>query len=196
MRIKEDIFRGKGQGKPRFSQGRNHENFKEERKEENSHRSYNRNNFKKSNYDTSKLRCYECKKLGHIAPKCPFRTNTNEQSNLVEEDLEPTLLMATLEVEEQEVSLHEKDVGYKETNMDSLCVNVGVEGCGGSGVRSGWGGGREAVGEMGRKGCGEGEEKRMYFVSKGGEEGLLRVMWEEGGGEGGLGLGRMLRLSK
>ncbi|GJQ96436.1 zinc finger, CCHC-type containing protein [Tanacetum coccineum] len=28
--------------------------------------------------------------------------------------------MATLEVEEQEVSLHEKDVGYKETNIDSL----------------------------------------------------------------------------
>ncbi|GKD98598.1 zinc finger, CCHC-type containing protein, partial [Tanacetum coccineum] len=83
--------RGKRRGKPRFSQGRNHENFKEERKEENSHKGYNRNNFKKSNYDTSKLRCYECKKLGHIAPKCPFRTNTNEQSNLVEEDLEPTL---------------------------------------------------------------------------------------------------------
>ncbi|GJZ89923.1 hypothetical protein Tco_0661850 [Tanacetum coccineum] len=60
------------------------------------------------------------KKLGHIAPKCPLRTNTNEQSNLVEEDLEPTLLMATLEVEEQEVSLHKNDVGYKETNMDSL----------------------------------------------------------------------------
>ncbi|GJW12018.1 ribonuclease H-like domain, reverse transcriptase, RNA-dependent DNA polymerase [Tanacetum coccineum] len=117
---KGKYFRGRGRGKPRFSQGRNHENFKEERKEENSHRTYNRNNFKKSNYDTSKLRCYECKKLGHIAPKCPFRTNTNEQSNLVEEDLEPTLLMATLEVEEQEVSLHEKDVGYKETNMDSL----------------------------------------------------------------------------
>ncbi|GJZ99828.1 zinc finger, CCHC-type containing protein [Tanacetum coccineum] len=82
---KGKYFRGRGRGKPRFSQGRNHENFKEERKEENSHRSYNRNNFKKSNYDTSKLRCYECKKLGHIAPKCPFRTNTNEQSNVVEE---------------------------------------------------------------------------------------------------------------
>nr|GEU98103.1 zinc finger, CCHC-type [Tanacetum cinerariifolium] len=47
-----------------------------------------------------------------------------------EEDLEPTLLMAILEdsdernqvkeVEEQKVSLHEEDVGYKETNMDSL----------------------------------------------------------------------------
>ncbi|GJW95695.1 zinc finger, CCHC-type containing protein [Tanacetum coccineum] len=55
---------------------------------------------------------------------------TNEQSNLVEEDLEPTLLMAILEdsnkekcikeVGEQKVSLHEEDVGYKETNMDSV----------------------------------------------------------------------------
>nr|GFD11969.1 zinc finger, CCHC-type [Tanacetum cinerariifolium] len=51
----------------------------------------------------------------------PDRTNPNEQSNLVEEDLEPTLLMATLEEEEcDKVSLHQEDVGYKETNMDSL----------------------------------------------------------------------------
>nr|GFA76894.1 zinc finger, CCHC-type [Tanacetum cinerariifolium] len=58
------------------------------------------------------------------------KTKPNEQSNLVEEDLELTLLMAILEdsneekhlkeVEEQKVSLHEEDVGYKETNMDSL----------------------------------------------------------------------------
>nr|GEU40972.1 ribonuclease H-like domain, reverse transcriptase, RNA-dependent DNA polymerase [Tanacetum cinerariifolium] len=101
--------------------GRNHENFKEERKEgETSHMSYNINNFKKSSYDTSKLRCYKCKKLGHIAPDCPLRIKTNEQSNLVEEDLEPTLLMAILEDEEQEVLLHEKNVRYKETNMDNL----------------------------------------------------------------------------
>ncbi|GJT41272.1 ribonuclease H-like domain, reverse transcriptase, RNA-dependent DNA polymerase [Tanacetum coccineum] len=51
----------------------------------------------------------------------PDRTKPNEQSNLVEEDLEPTLLMAILEdEEEQNVSLHEEDVGYKETNKDSL----------------------------------------------------------------------------
>ncbi|GJR62137.1 zinc finger, CCHC-type containing protein [Tanacetum coccineum] len=56
----------------------------------------------------------------HIAPRCPQKTKPNEQSNLVEEDLEPTLLMATLEEEEQNVSLHEEDVGYKETNKDSL----------------------------------------------------------------------------
>nr|GEU35649.1 ribonuclease H-like domain, reverse transcriptase, RNA-dependent DNA polymerase [Tanacetum cinerariifolium] len=118
---KGKYFRGCGRGKHKFSQGRNHENFKKERKEgETYHRSYNKNNFKKSSYDTSKLRCYKRKMLGHIAPDCPFRIKTNEQSNLVEEDLEPTLLMAILEDEEQEVSLHEKDVAYKETNMDSL----------------------------------------------------------------------------
>ncbi|GJZ10531.1 zinc finger, CCHC-type containing protein [Tanacetum coccineum] len=110
---KGKYFRGRGRGKHKFSQGRNHENIKEERKdEETSHRSYNRNNFKKSNYNTSKLQCYKCKKIGHIAPKCPQRTKPNEQSNLVEEDLEPTLLMAILEdEEEQNVSLHEEDVG-------------------------------------------------------------------------------------
>ncbi|GKD77183.1 zinc finger, CCHC-type containing protein [Tanacetum coccineum] len=97
-------------GKHKFSQGRNHENFKEERKDgENSHKNYNRDNFKKSSYDTSKLQCYKCKKIGHITPKCPQRTKPNEQSNLVEEDLEPTLLMAILEDEEQKVSLHEME---------------------------------------------------------------------------------------
>nr|GEW48509.1 ribonuclease H-like domain, reverse transcriptase, RNA-dependent DNA polymerase [Tanacetum cinerariifolium] len=54
----------------------------------------------------------------------------NELSNLVEEDLERTLLMAILEdsneekhvkeVKEQKVSLHEEDVGYKEIKMDGL----------------------------------------------------------------------------
>nr|GEX15469.1 putative zinc finger, CCHC-type [Tanacetum cinerariifolium] len=129
---KGKYFKGCGREKHRFSQGRNHGNFKEEKKDgETSHRNYNRNNFKKSSYDTSKLQCYKCKKIGHIAINCPQRTKPNEQSNLVKEDLEPTLPMAILEdsneekhvkeVEEQKVTLQEEDVGYKETNMDSLC---------------------------------------------------------------------------
>ncbi|GJW96594.1 zinc finger, CCHC-type containing protein [Tanacetum coccineum] len=118
---KGKYFRGRGRGRHKFSQGRNHENFKEDRKDgETSHRSYDKNNFKKSTYDTSKVKCYKCKKLWHIAPNCHLKTRPNEQSNLVEEDLEPTLLMAILEVEEQEVSLHEENVGYKETKMNSL----------------------------------------------------------------------------
>nr|GFA42337.1 zinc finger, CCHC-type [Tanacetum cinerariifolium] len=118
---KGKYFRGRGREKHKFSQVRNHEHFKEERKEgKTSHKSYNKNNFKKTSYDTSKLRCYKCKNFGHIAPKCPLRKNTNERSNLVEKHLEPTLLMAILEVEEKEVSLHEADVGYKETDIDGL----------------------------------------------------------------------------
>nr|GFA71595.1 zinc finger, CCHC-type [Tanacetum cinerariifolium] len=121
----------RGRGKHRFSQGKTYEKIKEERKDgESSHRNSNRNIFKKSSYDTSKLQCFQCKKIGHITPNCPQRTKANEQSNLVEEDLELTLLMVILEdsnegkhvkeVEEQKVSLHKEDVGYKKTNMDSL----------------------------------------------------------------------------
>ncbi|GKA77382.1 hypothetical protein Tco_0783843 [Tanacetum coccineum] len=58
-----------------------------------------------------------------LPPNCYKRTKTHERSNLVEEELEPTLLMAILdnerEVVDQEVSLHEEDVGYKETTKDS-----------------------------------------------------------------------------
>ncbi|GKA48279.1 zinc finger, CCHC-type containing protein [Tanacetum coccineum] len=51
---KGEYFKGRGRGKPKFSQGRNHENFKEERKEENSHRNYNRNKLhNKTISDTS-----------------------------------------------------------------------------------------------------------------------------------------------
>nr|GEZ39619.1 zinc finger, CCHC-type [Tanacetum cinerariifolium] len=91
----EKLMFTRHENKEKFSQGRNHENFKEERKdEETSHRNYNKNNFKKSNYDTSKLQCYKCKKIGHIAPKW--------------------------DEEKRKVLLHEENIGYKETNKDSL----------------------------------------------------------------------------
>nr|GEV37836.1 ribonuclease H-like domain, reverse transcriptase, RNA-dependent DNA polymerase [Tanacetum cinerariifolium] len=100
---KAKYFRGRGRRKHRFSQGRNHGNFKEEKKDrETSHRNYNINNFKKSSYDTSKLQCYKCKKIGNIAPNY-----SNEEKHVKE-------------VEEQKVSLHEEDVGYKEIQMDGL----------------------------------------------------------------------------
>nr|GFA23269.1 zinc finger, CCHC-type [Tanacetum cinerariifolium]GFB24259.1 zinc finger, CCHC-type [Tanacetum cinerariifolium] len=116
--------KGRGHGRHNLSRECNHDKPGDERREkENSHRNFNRSNFRKPSYDNSKIRCYNCKKLGRISPKCPQKTNTSEHSNLVEEDLEPTILMATVEnkeVEEQKVSLHKDDVGYKETNSDTL----------------------------------------------------------------------------
>nr|GEY46284.1 ribonuclease H-like domain, reverse transcriptase, RNA-dependent DNA polymerase [Tanacetum cinerariifolium] len=120
MRIKENILEDMNEENINSHKEETMRILRKRGKKEKPLRSYNKNNFKKSSYDTSKLRCYKCKKIRHIAPDCPLRTKPNEQSNLVEEDLEPTLLMAILEDEEQEVLLHEKDVGYKETNMDSL----------------------------------------------------------------------------
>ncbi|GKA70358.1 zinc finger, CCHC-type containing protein [Tanacetum coccineum] len=126
-------FRGRGRGKHKFSHNNNHDRFREEKKDgETSHKNFNKNNFnnnnfRKSYHDSSKPQCYRCGKTGHIAPNCPQKAKKNEQSNLVEEDLEPTLLMAILEdleqmkeVEDQKVSLHEEDVGYKETSKESL----------------------------------------------------------------------------
>ncbi|GKB17356.1 zinc finger, CCHC-type containing protein, partial [Tanacetum coccineum] len=61
------------------------------------------NNFKKETdsnsnkftHDKSKVLCFKCKEYGHFENKCPSKKE--EQSNLIEEDLEPTLLMATVE---------------------------------------------------------------------------------------------------
>nr|GEV19836.1 zinc finger, CCHC-type [Tanacetum cinerariifolium] len=61
------------------------------------------NNFKnetesnpnKFTHDKSKVLCFKCKEYGHFANKCPSKKE--EQSNLIREDLEPTLLMATIE---------------------------------------------------------------------------------------------------
>ncbi|GJV80037.1 zinc finger, CCHC-type containing protein [Tanacetum coccineum] len=100
--------RHEGQGKPfrehgqgRFNQSRGQENnkFRSERKNWES----SQNNFKKKTdsntnkftHDKSKVLCFKCKEYGYFANKCPSKKE--EQSNLIEEDLEPTSLMATIE---------------------------------------------------------------------------------------------------
>nr|GEZ74444.1 zinc finger, CCHC-type [Tanacetum cinerariifolium] len=117
-------FRGRGRRKYKFSHNNNHEKFREEKKNgDTSSKKVDKDNFRKSRADHSKLTCYQYNNIGHIAPNFQKRTKTHERSNLVEEELEPTILMAILdnerEVVNQEVSLHEEDVGYKETTKDS-----------------------------------------------------------------------------
>nr|GEZ70141.1 zinc finger, CCHC-type [Tanacetum cinerariifolium] len=54
-------------------------------------------NRNKSEWDLSKVRCYKCQKLGHLRKDCRVTSTTQEQSNLILEDDEPSLLMTTHE---------------------------------------------------------------------------------------------------
>nr|GFB76940.1 zinc finger, CCHC-type [Tanacetum cinerariifolium] len=111
-------FRGRGRGKHKFSHNNKHEKFREETKDgETSHKKFNNNNFMKSSYDPNKSQCYRCRKIGHIAPNYPLKTKKQEQSAILEDTDQGNKVK---EVEDQKVSLHEEDVGYKETSKDSL----------------------------------------------------------------------------
>ncbi|GJR87116.1 zinc finger, CCHC-type containing protein, partial [Tanacetum coccineum] len=85
-------FRERGRG--RFNQSRGREQDKNNYQS----KSEERASFKEDTRDKSQVTCYRCHKLGHHAYDCPNKrkNQVREQSNLIEEDLEPTLLMATI----------------------------------------------------------------------------------------------------
>ncbi|GJT73054.1 zinc finger, CCHC-type containing protein [Tanacetum coccineum] len=98
-RLKTFEERLKSQGKPfrergRFNQSRGREqdknNYQSKREE--------RASFKEDTRDKSQVTCYRYHKLGHYAYECPNKrkNQVREQSNLIEEDIEPTLLMTTI----------------------------------------------------------------------------------------------------
>ncbi|GJT43375.1 zinc finger, CCHC-type containing protein [Tanacetum coccineum] len=70
------------------------------------------NNFKKDKRkfvrNLSKTRCYKMQETWSLCPKLYSKESIKDQSNLIEEDLEPTLLMATIE-EHHEVFLNERN---------------------------------------------------------------------------------------
>ncbi|GJT70102.1 zinc finger, CCHC-type containing protein [Tanacetum coccineum] len=57
-------------------------------------------------WDLSKVRCFKCHKRGHLKKDCRKTSTTQEQSNLILEDDEPSLLMTTHE----EVLLNEGQI--------------------------------------------------------------------------------------
>nr|GFD18752.1 hypothetical protein [Tanacetum cinerariifolium] len=93
------IIRHEGQGKRfrergRFNQSRGREQDKnncQSKREE-------RASFEKDTRDKSQVTCYRCHKLGHYAYEClnKRKNQVEEYSNFIEEDLEATLLMATI----------------------------------------------------------------------------------------------------
>ncbi|GKC35783.1 zinc finger, CCHC-type containing protein [Tanacetum coccineum] len=80
----EEQGRRRGHGGSNQSQGQE-SNFKKE----------THNNSNKLTHDKSKIMCFKCKEYGHYANRCPLKKE--EQSNLIEEDLQPQLLMAIIE---------------------------------------------------------------------------------------------------
>ncbi|KAJ9566785.1 LOW QUALITY PROTEIN: hypothetical protein OSB04_002751 [Centaurea solstitialis] len=119
-------YRGRGRGRFNQSRGRGHNRFRSERKnwepsQNSSRRETISNTTKKFTPDKSKVQCFKCKKYGHYATRCLEKDQEPEHSNLIEEDLEPTLLMATVE-EHQKVFLNETnlEVNKMTTHDESL----------------------------------------------------------------------------
>nr|GEW95942.1 zinc finger, CCHC-type [Tanacetum cinerariifolium] len=76
---------------------------------------FKRNNFQKGTKDSSKVKCYNCNKFGHVRRNCKLKDKGQEQSNLVQEDVEPTLLMAVQEKGDkgEKIFLNEKEIKPK-----------------------------------------------------------------------------------
>nr|GEW92370.1 zinc finger, CCHC-type [Tanacetum cinerariifolium] len=64
----------------------------------------------KGEWDLSKVRCFKCQKLRHYKKDCIRTSTTQEQSNLILEDNEPSLLMTTHETKHEEVLLNEGQI--------------------------------------------------------------------------------------
>ncbi|GJZ29117.1 zinc finger, CCHC-type containing protein [Tanacetum coccineum] len=99
-------------GRSNFSRGNwQHNKNKYDSKEEGStHKEKSNTKWNKREWDMSKVQCHKCRKLGHFRKDCTQSSTTQEQSNLIQEDEEPSLLMATHETKHEKVLLNEGQI--------------------------------------------------------------------------------------
>ncbi|GJY92895.1 zinc finger, CCHC-type containing protein [Tanacetum coccineum] len=92
----------------------NHDDSSNHDKGKPSHK-FKKNNFQKGTKDSSKVKCYNCNKFGHVRRNCKQKDRGQKQSNLVQEDVEPTLLMAVQgKVDKgEEIFLNKKEIKPK-----------------------------------------------------------------------------------
>ncbi|GJR48432.1 zinc finger, CCHC-type containing protein [Tanacetum coccineum] len=97
-------------GRSNFSQGNSQSKKNKYDSNEKSSTHKGKSNRNKRERDMSKVRCYKCGKLGHYKRNCKGTSTTQEQSNLILEDEEPSLLMTTHETEHEEVLLNKGQI--------------------------------------------------------------------------------------
>ncbi|GJY09430.1 zinc finger, CCHC-type containing protein [Tanacetum coccineum] len=84
---------------------------KHDSKEEGStHKEKSNTKWNKREWDMSKIQCHKCRKFGYFRKDCKESSTTQEQSNLILEDDEPSLLMTTYETKHEEVLLNEGQI--------------------------------------------------------------------------------------
>ncbi|XP_021971500.1 uncharacterized protein LOC110866665 [Helianthus annuus] len=107
LRRKNQVHSGNhGQGRFNQSRGRGRGKFRQEEREDgmshDNNDDYDRRkryprNQDKFVFDMSKVKCYNCNDYRHYASDCPKPNQRKEEANIVQEDEEPTLLIAQVE---------------------------------------------------------------------------------------------------
>nr|GEX09992.1 zinc finger, CCHC-type [Tanacetum cinerariifolium] len=102
-------------GRSNFSRGnwQRNRNKHDSKEEGSTHKEKSNIKWNKREWDMSKIQCHKCGKLGHFRKNCKEPSTTQEQSNLILEDDEPSLLMATHKTEHEEVLLNEGQIQPK-----------------------------------------------------------------------------------
>ncbi|GJY78472.1 zinc finger, CCHC-type containing protein [Tanacetum coccineum] len=97
-------------GESNFSRGNWQRNRNKYDSNEESSTHKGKSNRNKREWDMSKIKCHKCRKFGHFRKDCKESSTTQEQSNLILEDDEPSLLMTTHKTEHEEVLLNEGQI--------------------------------------------------------------------------------------